>query len=178
MNPTDDELLSKIKEAVSAENDARTAHVSRSRELGLLLLEAKKLHPTQKDFKKFLRPVVGLELSRAYDLMRLAGGRTTEEELKKAARERQAKSRAKRKKLPPPAAPTTPASEPDPTFRDVTETVVKVDPAQTASRASARALAEFKQACRTYWLGITEEAHQQQAREFINQLTQPRREAA
>jgi hypothetical protein len=201
MNPTDDELLSKIKEAVSAENAARTEHVSRAKEVGLLLLEAKKRHPAVEDFEKFIKPVAGLEKSRAYELMKLAGGRTIEEELKKGARERQAKSRAKRKKgrakntTLPSTAPTTPASEPDPTFRDVTEKSTDPDPdaavttppapvADTSSRVfitqtmSAKALAEFKQACRTYWPGITEEAHQQQARDFIDQLTQPRREAA
>jgi len=53
-----------------------------------------------KDFDAFLKKVQGLKLSRAYELMRLAGGRTTEAELKKDARERKRKSRANKKKLP------------------------------------------------------------------------------
>lgn len=106
------ELLAKLNEAVKAANVAErsvtTAQlelVSRSKAVGLLLLEAKKLHPKVKDFDAFLKKVHGLKLSRAYDLLRLAGGRTTDEELKKENRERQQKSRAK-KKLP------TPVSEP------------------------------------------------------------------
>ena len=110
------ELLAKINEAVAAANEAETKmaaaqaevtaakaeHVSRSMTVGLLLLEAKKIHPTVKDFVAFLKRVQGLERSRAYDLLRLAGGRTTDEELRKEARERQQKSRANKKKLPEP----------------------------------------------------------------------------
>jgi hypothetical protein len=107
-------LLSTIRTAVAAANDAEqnatTAQaelVSRSKQVGMLLLEAKKLHPAVKDFEAFLMRV-GRKLSRAYDLLRLAGGRTTDEELKKDARERQQKSRAK--KLPKPDSVTEPMS--------------------------------------------------------------------
>jgi hypothetical protein len=41
--------------------------VSRSKQVGMLLLEAKKLHPAVKDFEAFLIRV-SLKLSRAYDL--------------------------------------------------------------------------------------------------------------
>jgi hypothetical protein len=184
MNATDKELLSKINEAVSAEQTAQAEHVSRAKELGFLVLEAKKRHPAQKDFEKFLKPVVGLGLSRAYDLMRLAGGRTTEEELRKEARERQAKSRAKKKKKGSPALPP-PQAEPEPPVRDVTDTG-EADPEPRADHdkeaqrkaKSARALAEFREACRTYWPRITEEADQQKARVFIDQLITDRAEAA
>ena len=51
-NPAGDELLAKLNEAVAAANEAEktvtTAQaelVSRSKAVGLLLLEAKKLHP-------------------------------------------------------------------------------------------------------------------------------------
>ena len=78
-----DELLGTLKLAVAAANDAEqnvtTAQaelVSRSKRVGMLLLEAKKLHPAVKDFEAFLKKVDGLKLSRAYDLLRLAGGRT------------------------------------------------------------------------------------------------------
>jgi hypothetical protein len=123
-------LLAKINEAVKMANDAEqtvaTAQgelVSRSRTVGLLLLEAKKLHPAVKDFEAFLKKVQGLKLSRAYDLLRLAGGRTTDEELKKDARERKQKSRAAAK-LPRPEPQTT-LAEPKPvsvTDPHVTET--------------------------------------------------------
>jgi hypothetical protein len=112
MTKLDTELLTKLNEAVKAANvaersvtTAQAELVSRSKAVGMLLLEAKKLHPKGEDFYAFLKKVHGLKPSRAYDLMRLAGGRTTDEELKKENRERQQKSRAK-KKLP------TPESEP------------------------------------------------------------------
>src|SRR5262249_2160234 len=124
-------LLDKIKHAFAAVNEAEqttliaksefdkqsTELVSRSKALGLLLLEAKKLHPKVVDFQKYLKDVEGLGLSRAYDCIRLAGGRSTDEELRQDARERQRKSRKKRKRLPPPAATdsvTDTESTPDP----------------------------------------------------------------
>jgi hypothetical protein len=126
-------LLGMLKLAVAAANDAeknataaRAEFMSRSTRVGMLLLEAKKFHPAVKDFEAFLKRVDGLKLSRAYDLLRLAGGRTTDEELKRDARERQQKSRAK--KLPTPDSvtsrnPSGPASltQPEPTFPPVTE---------------------------------------------------------
>ena len=68
-------LLGKINQAVAERNAAETDLVSKSKAVGLLLLEAKKLHPSKKDFEAFLRRVNGLHISRAYDLLRLAGGR-------------------------------------------------------------------------------------------------------
>ena len=76
----DAELLATINEAVAAANEsaqtkvatAQAELVSRSKTVGLLLLEAKKLHPAVKDFEAFLKRVQGLHLSRAYDLLRLA----------------------------------------------------------------------------------------------------------
>ena len=104
-------LVSTIKTALVAESEAQQTVstvqaecASRSKQVGMLLLEAKKLHP--KDFGAILMQV-GLKLSRAYDLMRLAGGRTTDEELKKDARERKQKSRAKAN-LPKPDSATEP----------------------------------------------------------------------
>ena len=99
-----DELLARINAAVAAANDAKknvtTAQaelVSRSKEVGALLLEAKKLHPSVMDFEAFLRKVHGLRPSRAYDCMRVAGGRTTDEEIRKATRDRVKKHRRKKK---------------------------------------------------------------------------------
>lgn len=185
-------LLEKISAAVQAANTAeqsvaaaQTELVSRSRTLGLLLLEAKKLHPAVKEFEAFLKRVDGLKLSRAYDLLRLAGGRTTDEELRKEARERQAKSR-EQKKLPKPE-PTLP--KPEPGFRDtanVTEsaeesaanTDLALTPAKRAARQSASALAEFSAACRTYLPKITVAADQQMARLLVSELTTSKRKAA
>jgi hypothetical protein len=105
----DQALLDKINAAVAATNEAeKTAEtakaevVSRSKVVGELLLEAKKRYPKVADFEAFLKRVNGLKLSRAYDLMRLAGGRITDTELRKEERERRARNRAK-KKLPPAA---------------------------------------------------------------------------
>src|SRR6516162_6713553 len=121
----DEVLLGKINKAVAAANvlektakATHDAHVSQSKEVGALLLEAKKLHPKVADFEAFLKRVDGLKLSRAYDYLRLAGGRVTDEELREDARERKRKSRAKKKlPAPPPLLPKPePTDKPD-TFR-------------------------------------------------------------
>jgi hypothetical protein len=127
MADTDSVLLGKINAAVAEHNAAEQAVttaqselVSKSKVVGQLLLEAKKHHPKVADFEAFLKRVKGLKLSRAYDLLRLAGGRTTDEELRKDARERVRKHRAK-KKIP--ARPKS-ITEPEPvsvTDPDVTE---------------------------------------------------------
>jgi hypothetical protein len=154
-------LLDQINAAVAAEDEARKAVetatselVSRGKLIGQLLLEAKKLHPKVADFEAFLKRVNGLHLSRAYDLMRLAGGRVTDEELRQDARERQQKSREKRK---------IPKSEPEPisvTDPVVTETQEASDEwleeLPAAEEASAEYLLEFKLACDNYLPKMTE----------------------
>jgi hypothetical protein len=184
----DAELLARINEAVAAANEAETKVttaqaelVSRSKTVGRLLLEAKKLHPAVKDFEAFLRKVQGLKLSRAYDCMRVAGGRATDEEIRKAARDRVEKHRAsKKKKLPGP----TPAPKPEPqkvsvTKPDVTETA-DLSAEERAAKASARGLAEFTTACRMWLPQITVEADRQKARLLVSELTsgKPKTKAA
>jgi hypothetical protein len=101
-NPNKDAaLLAKLNQAVAAANEAekiaetaKSEFLSRSKTVGLLLLEAKKLHPAVKDFDAFLRRIDGLKLSRAYDLLRLAGGRVTDQELKKQEEAAEASARA------------------------------------------------------------------------------------
>lgn len=171
-SPSADQLLVRLNMAVAAANEAektvstaQTELVSRSKLVGTLLLEAKKLHPTVKKFEAFLKRVNGLKRSRAYDLMRLVGGRTTEEELKKDARDRQQKSRDSKKKQPLPT-PKKPESV-SVTGADVTET-----------EKSALALAEFSFACRHYLPNMTE-ADRQKAYALVAELTeQPKAEAA
>jgi hypothetical protein len=174
------ELLAKLNVAVAAVNDAQGEVVSRSKAVGVLLLEAKRLHPVVKDFEAFLKRVDGLHLSRAYDFMRLAGGRTTDEELKKDARERQQKARDKKKR------PKPEPKKPEP-FRDVTETAEeaerkpgpKAEPKADSvtgadvterrkpdSGSSARAFAEFRFACQQYLPKMTE-ADQRRARALV-----------
>jgi hypothetical protein len=115
----DEVLLGEINKAVAAANEAeqmvetaRTELVSRSKAVGELLLEAKKRHPKVKAFEAFLKRVNGLNLSRAYDLLRLAGGRTTDAELREETRQRVRKHRAK-KKLPPPEPKALSVTDPD-----------------------------------------------------------------
>jgi hypothetical protein len=201
--PVDDAtLLTKINAAVAAankaENTVTTAQaelVSRSKTVGLLLLEAKKLHPAVKDFEAFLKRVDGLKLSRAYDLMRLAGGRTTDEEIRKATRDRVKKHRSA-KKLPRPAPAPKAEPKPDPkpisaTSPDVTESAEEgaekrkaeyadfLNAEEEAASVSAWCLAEFTVACRAY-LPRMLEADQQKARVLVAQLTKnkPKAEAA
>jgi hypothetical protein len=184
-------LLTKLNEAVTAVSEAeKTAEaakaelVSRSRVVGELLLEAKKLHPKVADFEAFLKRVKGLQRSRAYDLMRLVGGRITDERLRQDARERQRESRAKRKKLPEPKP--IPAN-PGPTFRDkphVTESQevsieerraqnaeLNLSAEERAAAASTRALTEFITSCRLWLPKITVEADRLKARQYVAELT-------
>jgi hypothetical protein len=174
INPAASELLGRLKAAVAIANDAerrattaKDEHVSRSRAVGVLLLEAKKLHPAVKDFEAFLKHVDGLKLSRAYDMLRLAGGRVTDDELREDARQRKQKSRDRKKKLPDPAPKKPEPKRPEPvsvTDPDVTETAkagaekrkAEKHEAETAATMSARALAEFTYACQTYLPRMTE----------------------
>jgi hypothetical protein len=200
-NHGDDALLTKINEAVAAANEAektvetaKTEFLSRSKTVGLLLLEAKKLHPKVNDFEAFLACVDGLKLSRAYDLMRLAGGRTTEEQIRKDTRERVKKHRAK--KLPKPTP--TPKAEPKPDLKpisvtsgDVTETVEAnaekreaeyadfLNAQEQAAEMSAKALAEFTFACRTYLPKMVEADRQKAYRLVVKMVSsKPKAEAA
>ena len=83
MADNDEVLLGKINAAVAEHNaavravtTAQAELVSKSKVLGQLLLEVKKRHPKVADFEAFLKRVNGLHRSRAYDCMRIAGGRT------------------------------------------------------------------------------------------------------
>jgi hypothetical protein len=190
----DGELLAKLNEAVAAVNRAEqtvtTAQVelvSRSRTVGLLLLEAKKLHPAVKDFETFLKRVQGLKLSRAYDLLRLAGGRTTDEEIRKQTRDRVKKHRAKKLPKAKPAPLAKPETEPEKvsvTDPHVTETTeestarrkavnanLSLTPEEMAAKRSAHWLAEFVVGCRLYLPKITIEADRQKARLLVSELT-------
>jgi hypothetical protein len=179
-NQTDDgKLLQKINAAVRDNNKAEQAVttaqaelVSKSRVVGQLLLEAKKRHPKVADFEAFLKRVDGLKLSRAYDLLRLAGGRTTDEELRQETRERVRKHRAKKIPKPEPLSvthldvtetpdhPTLGFGEP----KQSPEIGLEERKAMTAAldladeHRSAKALAEFLVACRTCLPKITKPA--------------------
>ena len=185
-----DTLLSRINKAVAAANEAETTVttaqaelVSRSRAVGLLLLEAKKLHPAVKDFEAFLNKVQGLKLSRAYDLLRLAGGRTTDEEIRRATRERVKKHRSSKKqpgpapKRPEPlklsvtSTPVTETPEASAEKRKAQNANLNLSAEEKAAKVSAHYLAEFVTACRTYLPKITIEADRQTARLLVSELT-------
>jgi len=194
-------LLDKIKVAVAAVNEAETTVttaqaelVSRSKVVGELLLEAKKRHPKVADFEAFLKRVNGLGRSRAYDLLRLAGGRTTDEELRKDARERVRKHRAK-KMLPTPE----PVSVTDPDVTESSKRIIQspeisaeerraqnaaldVEPepiprpdfdrsAEAKRKQRSRiALNEFTYACKNYLPRITEEVDRQEALRIVTEM--------
>ena len=201
MADNDEVLLGKINAAVAEHNaaeraatTARAELVSKSKVLGQLLLEVKKRHPKAADFEAFLKRVNGLGRSRAYDLLRLAGGRTTDEELRKDARERVRKHRAK-KKLPTPE----PVSVTDP---DVTESSKRITQSDEISAEERRAqnaaldvepepiplpdfdrsaeakrkqrsriaLNEFTYACKNYLPRITEEADRLEALRIVTEM--------
>jgi hypothetical protein len=176
-----EELLEKINAAVKAANAAEqsvtTAQaelVSRSKAVGLLLLEAKKLHPAVTNFEAFLKKVQGLKLSRAYDYMRIAGGRTTDEEIRKATRDRVKKHRDK-KKLPPTSEPipisvtgvdVTESAEASAERRKAGNANLSPSPEERAAKLSAHNLSEFQVACRTYLPNLIE-ADLKKARVFF-----------
>ena len=199
LRAADQALLDKINAAVATANEAETIVttaqaelVSRSRMVGELLLEAKKRHPKVADFEAFLKRVDGLKLSRAYDLMKLAGGRITDEQLRQEARDRQRKSRTN-KKVPPPAKPRAEPKRESISLTDphVTESpeinaeerkaqmaALDLADGQKATKASAHALAEFMVACRTWLPKITAEADQHKARLLVAELTSARKAKA
>ena len=197
---TDEVLLGKINRATAAliveemaVQKAQAELVSKSKEVGLLLLEAKKRHTNVADFEAFLKRVNGLKLSRAYDLLRLAGGRTTDEELRQDARERQWKSRAK-KKLPRPEPkpisvtdpPVTESSKQIPAPHRITESPEvsieqrRADNARLdeAAKGSAHYLAEFRTACRDLLPKITDYQDQMAALTFVQDTLKRLREGA
>jgi hypothetical protein len=188
---TDKVLLDKINAAVAEHNAAETDLVSKSRAVGLLLLEAKKLHPTKKSFEAFLRRVNGLHISRAYDLLRLAGGRTTDAELREDAAERQRKSRTKKKLNKPSPKPESVTSRTDEPKRTTASPEVSAEErraqnaaldddlpippfldrtggeAAKAERASEHALAQFLIACQTWLPKLTLPKHRQHACDVV-----------
>src|SRR6516225_9834875 len=201
MAENDEVLLNKINAAVAEHNAAERAVttaqaelVSKSKVLGRLLLEVKKRHPKAADFEAFLKRVNGLGRSRAYDLLRLAGGRTTDEELRKEARERVRKHRAK-KKLPTPELVSV--TDPDVTesSKRITQSAeisaeerraqnaaldVEPEPIQLPDfdrsaeakrkQGSRIALNEFTYACKNYLPRITEEVDRQEARRIVSEM--------
>jgi hypothetical protein len=175
---TPDALLEKIIFAVKAADDAKVSHASRSKEVGVLLLEAKKLHPSANDFLAYLNKVPGQKLTRAYECMAIAGGRTTDLLVRKATRDRVKKHRASLKKISKPAIPPTSASKP--TFVSVTVTENAKVSAEDEEAKSAHFLAEFTFAAKRYLPQITVEADRRKVHEVVSAFmsSRPNAEAA
>src|ERR1700687_1897752 len=150
----DNDLLKKIRAAVAICDTAHVEFVSRSKTVGLLLLEAKKLHPKVGDFETFLKRVHGLHRSRAYELLRLAGGRATDAEIRADTAARVKKHRDKKKRLSVTDDHVTETAEPDthaaPLTAEPHARRAPITPAAGSDSASREALAELKFACRTY----------------------------
>jgi hypothetical protein len=134
---TDVDLINKINTAVIEANKAekelestRNVVVSTGKVVGELLLELKKRHPKVVEFEGILKNrVQGLtSLSRAYDLMKLAGGRITDQQLRDEAAARKRKSREKKKSSLPPK----PTAIPKPTEPKVSVTIPHVTESQAA----------------------------------------------
>jgi hypothetical protein len=98
-----EDLLAKIRQAVKLRNEALAAFetsretlTSRAKEVGVLLIEARK-GKTVKEFDVYLKQVEGLSLSWAYEAIVLAGGRKTVEQSRADAAERQRDKREREK---------------------------------------------------------------------------------
>jgi hypothetical protein len=133
--------------AVALANDAekkiegaKAEYVSRGRAVGVLLLELKQRYPNKpKEFEAKLTEVSGLQRSRAYDYMALAGGRKTEEGLREEARLRKEKERerkAKEKKEREQAEKAKPKPKPVPESVTVTDEAQPVFDSPQAAHAS------------------------------------------
>jgi hypothetical protein len=171
-----DELLSRITMAVALANDAekkaegaRAEYVSRQRAIGELLLELKQRYPKPKEFEAKLSEVSGLQRSRAYDYMALAGGRKTEEALREEARLRKEKERerkAKEKKEREQAEKAKPIPKPE----SVTVTDEKTKPKPNDTPVTkASALDEFRFAARN-WIPRMSATDKQRALKLVTDL--------
>jgi hypothetical protein len=173
----ENQLLTKINEAVAAANEANEASnvaaaaaneawkrvkktqdvaASRNMTVGKLLLEAKK---QVKDFDAFLKRVVGLKKARVRELMAIAGGDITEEESKRNTRQRVQKHRANKQR-------------PKPELVSVTSAPV------TEADRSTRALAEFTDACHQYLPNMTQADKHKASQLVAKMANEPKAEAA
>jgi hypothetical protein len=173
----DDALLVRIKDAVSCvkvlEENAKSMQESAAswtRELGALLVVAKRRHPTTKEFGAYLKKA-GLGLSRAYEIMSIVEGRSTEEGVREATRTRVRKHRAAKKPFSVTGDVTESAEETaalDVSARQ--EFTDWLDATDREAKISSEALAEFTLAARKYLPKMTE-TDQQKACDLVKRLT-------
>lgn len=164
----DTELLTKLNAAVKELDAADQTVVAKAKVVGTLLLEARKVHKGLA-FNEFLKKVQGLQRSRAYEIMKMVGGRKTDDEIKQAIeadrkekRERKRKNRADKKKLPPPESETSRTDDSSTVrlgngkslksldnFSDKAKEQIAAAIGNAAPDADRR-LAEFRYACNAY----------------------------
>ena len=116
--------------------------MSRSKTVGLLLLEAKKLHPAVKDFDDIPEACRRPQTVSGIRSVATRWRSVTDEELKEDARERKQKSRSKKK------LPTNPEPEPDVSVTVTESDAERPKPEKPANKDTpanelAGALAEF-----------------------------------
>lgn len=152
-NQDDAQLAAKIVDAMKEVDAADSVRKEKSIIAGRLLAEARKRHPTEEAFKKFLLLAGGVQIRRAQDLIALALGRKDFEQhqAENAAAQQRHRDKLKAEKterektkaaMPKPEAkpkdngkPKTPEPKPD---------------ALRNANASAVALRDFEHGCRTY----------------------------
>lgn len=103
---SDGALAQQIGDAIRASAKADEASdkangdaIAAAKNVGALLLEAKRRHPTTNAFEAFLKTVPGgLQATQAYRYMAIAGGSTTVEAEKEKDRERKRKERERKER--------------------------------------------------------------------------------
>lgn len=92
-------LAQQIGDAVKASAKADGDAIAAAKDVGALLLEAKRRHTTTKAFEAFLKTVPGgLQATQAYRYIAIAGGSTTVEAEKEKDRERKRKERERKER--------------------------------------------------------------------------------
>jgi hypothetical protein len=94
---TDGKLKEEVIAATKRLDNAQSKTRDAAKELGLLLIEAKRRHPAVKDFEAFLKDAGGIKLTRAYELIGVAGGRIESAKLREDNAKRNREHRAKKK---------------------------------------------------------------------------------
>jgi integrase len=160
----DHQLAHEIGEAVAAYDVADASRKEKAITAGLLLVEARRRHPSQKAFEKFLATVPnGFGIRRAETLIAFAVGRKDFEkhQLENVAANQRLRDKAKlekEKRLALPKPEPAPIPIPIPASRDAKK--LKPD------ELSKEAFREFAEACRTY-LPLMNNADLKRARGYI-----------
>jgi hypothetical protein len=163
LSPDDAKLAAKIVIAMKEYDAADATRKEKALVAGKLLVEAKKRHPTEKAFEKFLELAGGIQIRRARDLIALALGRKHFEhhQIENAAAQQRHRDKLKAEKIererekaalpkpdpkpdpkPKPKGKGKPEPEPEPALRNAQP--------DTAEDFATRGL--FNRACEAYAL--------------------------